>query len=184
MDDLSLMALLQENNMDAFKQLFKKYYSPLCEFASQYVADEEAEEVVEDLMIFVWEQREGLIIESSVKSYLFTATRHRCLNAIKKQLYHERIHSLIYEKIKDQFEDPDYYLANELAENIKKAIAELPDTYRSTFELSRFGEQTNTQIAATLGVSVKTVEYRITQTLKILRVKLKDYLPLLAFCQI
>lgn len=91
------------------------------------------------------------------------------------------IHNHIYEKIKDQFEDPDYYFINELTEHINKAIKELPDTYRDTFALSRFGELTNTQIATKLGVSVKTVEYRISQALKILRVRLRDYLPLLSF---
>ena len=90
-------------------------------------------------------------------------------------------YTTIYDKLKDQFEDPDYYFINELTEHINKAIKELPDTYRDTFALSRFGELTNTQIATKLGVSVKTVEYRISQALKILRVRLKDYLPLLSF---
>lgn len=109
------------------------------------------------------------------------SARNRCLNAIKRNQYHEKVHSKIYDKLKDQFEDPDYYFVNELTENIDKAIQELPETYRETFTLSRFGEHTNAQIADELGVSVKTVEYRISQALKILRVKLKDYLPLLPF---
>ena len=77
--------------------------------------------------------------------------KHRCLNAIKRQLYHERVHSLIYDKIKDQFENPDTYFVNELTENITKAIEELPENYRETFKLSRFGEQSNPQIAEALG---------------------------------
>lgn len=178
MNDDQILNLLQNGDRDAYKQLFLKYYSPLCEYASQYISDEDSEELVQDLMLFIWETRKMLIIGTSLKSYLFISTKHRCLNAIKKQLYHERIHNHIYEKIKDQFEDPDYYFINELTEHINKAIKELPDTYRDTFALSRFGELTNTQIA---GVSVKTVEYRISQALKILRVRLKDYLPLLSF---
>ena len=177
MNDDQILNLLQNGDRDAYKQLFLKYYSPLCEYASQYISDEDSE----DLMLFIWETRKMLIIGTSLKSYLFISTKHRCLNAIKKQLYHERIHNHIYEKIKDQFEDPDYYFINELTEHINKAIKELPDTYRDTFALSRFGELTNTQIATKLGVSVKTVEYRISQALKILRVRLKDYLPLLSF---
>lgn len=178
-DDILLTASLQQGDENAYKQLFLKYYSPLCEYASHYISDDDSEELVQELMLFIWEMRENLVIESSLKSYLFTSTRHRCLNAIKKQLYHERIHNQIYEKIKDQFEDPDYYFVNELSENIRKAIDELPETYRKTFIMSRFGEKTNTQIAAELGISVKTVEYRISQSLKILRHTLRDYLPLL-----
>ena len=166
---------------DAFKQMFIKFYSPLCEYASQYVSDEDAEELIQELMLFIWENRNSLFVEISLKSYLFMAVKHRCLNAIKRQLYHERVHSLIYDKIKDQFENPDTYFVNELTENITKAIEELPENYRETFKLSRFGEQSNPQIAEALGVSIKTVEYRITQSLKILRVKLKDYLPFIMF---
>ena len=178
-DDILLTVSLQQGDEKAYKQLFLKYYSPLCEYASHYLSDEDSEELVQELMLFIWETRENLVIESSLKSYLFTSTKHRCLNAIKKQLYHERIHNQLYEKIKDQFEDPDYYFVNELTENIRKAIDELPDSYRDTFVRSRFGEQTNGQIAAQLGVSVKTIEYRISQALKILRHTLRDYLPLL-----
>lgn len=180
-DDTSLLKLLQQGDRCAYKQMFIKYYSPLCEYASQYISDEESEELVQDLMLFIWETKEHLVIETSLKSYLFISTKHRCLNAIKKNLYHERIHNKIYEKLKDQFEDPDYYFVNDLVKNIHKAIKELPETYRETFTLSRFGELTNSQIALKQGVSIKTVEYRISQSLKILRVKLKDYLPLLSF---
>ena len=159
MNDDQILNLLQNSDKNAYKQLFLKYYSPLCEYASQYISDEDSEELVQDLMLFIWETRKSLIIETSLKSYLFISTKHRCLNAINKQLYHERIHNHIYDKLKDQFEDPDYYFINELTEHINKAIKELPDTYRDTFALSRFGELTNTQIATKLGVSVKTVEY-------------------------
>ena len=178
-NDKELIELIRKGDEKAFKQLFLTYYAPLCEYASQYVSDVDSEELVQDLMLFLWETRENLFIETSLQSYLFVSTKHRCLNAIKRNQFHERIHDQIYEKIKDQFEDPEYYLVNELSENIRKAIQELPDTYRETFILSRFGEKTNQQVAEKLGVSVKTVEYRISQSLKILRHKLKDYLPLL-----
>ncbi|MCD7915998.1 MAG: RNA polymerase sigma-70 factor [Tannerellaceae bacterium] len=181
MEDTSILQSLQEGDRKVYKQIFLTYYSPLCEYATRFIPDQDAEELVQGLMMFIWEHREDLVIENSLKSYLFTATRNRCLNAVKKQQYHQQIHTFLYEKLKDQFKDPDYYLVNELAENIEKAIRELPDTYRETFILSRFREQTHAQVAQTLGVSVKTVEYRITQSLRILRVKLKDYLPLILF---
>ena len=107
MDENNLTILLQ-GDRDAYKQLFIKYYSPLCEYASQYISDDDSEELVQELMLFLWETRENLVIETSLKSYLFISTKHRCLNAIRKNQYHERIHNQIYEKIKDQFEDPDY----------------------------------------------------------------------------
>jgi RNA polymerase sigma-70 factor (ECF subfamily) len=181
MDDLILFTQLQNGDERAYKEIFLKYYSPLCEYASQYVQDCDAEEIIQDLMLYLWEERESIVIESSLKSYLFTAVKHRSLNAIKKKKFREQVHSILYEKLKDQFEEPDYYLISELSANIEKAVQELPDNYRKTFELSRFGEVPNAQIAKQLAVSVKTVEYRITQSLRILRVKLKDYSDLLSF---
>lgn len=181
MDESLLIDLVRRGNKDAYKQLFITFYSPLCEYASLYVSDSDAEELVEELMLYIWEARASLLIGTSLRSYLFSATKHKCLNAIKKRLYRERIHGLMFEKIKEQFENPDFYFIKELTENINKAIDELPEGYRETFKLSRFGEQTNAQVAETLGVSVKTVEYRISQSLKILRFKLKDYLPLIGF---
>lgn len=179
--DLILFEQIKEKNRKAFKQLFEKYYSPLCEYASQFIADEEAEELVQDLMLFIWEGSREIIITQSLKSYLFTAVRYRCFNAIKREQYQARVHSELYEKLKEQFEDPDYYLTAELSKHIKKAIEALPPNYKETFVLSRFGDRTNHQIAVQQRISVKTVEYRISQALKILRVKLKDYLTILAF---
>lgn len=170
---------IRQGNIVAYDQMFIRYYSPLCEYASQFVSDADAEELVQDMMLHLWENREFITIEKSLKSYLFASVRNRCYNAIRNGKSREKIHNRLYEKMKDSIETPDYYIANELAVNLEKVIEELPELYRDTFKLSRFGEMSNAAIAEQLGVSVKTVEYRITQSLKIMRVKLKDYLPLL-----
>lgn len=170
---------IRTGNIVAFNEMFIHFYSPLCEYASQYISDTEAEELVQDIMVHLWEDREIIHVEKSLKSYLFSSVKNRCLNSIRNERTKDRIHNFLYERMKETLEEPDYYLANELAVNIDKAIEELPEKFRETFILSRFSSMTNTEIAEQLGVSVKTVEYRISQSLKILRVKLKDYLPLL-----
>ena len=71
MEENDLIMLLQKGNEDAYKQLFVKYYSPLCEYASQYISDDDSEELVQELMLFIWETKENLVIETSLKSYLF-----------------------------------------------------------------------------------------------------------------
>ena len=180
-DEHVLFEEIQQGNKDAFNRMFLHFYSPLCEYASQFVSNTDAEELVQEMMVYVWENREYIVVEKSLKSYLFVSIKNRCYNAIRDRKLRERIHNCLYEKLKDQIEDPDYYIYNELAVNIDKAVSELPQKYRETFKMSRFGEMTNDAIAKELGISVKTVEYRITQSLKILRIKLKDYLPLLTF---
>ena len=61
MDDNNLITLLQQGDRNAYKQLFIKYYSPLCEYASQYISDDDSEELVQELMLFLWETRENLV---------------------------------------------------------------------------------------------------------------------------
>ena len=179
MDGARFLNEIRRGNSDAFQEMFIEFYSPLCEYGSQFISTENAEELVQNLMLYIWEERKNLTVESSLKSYLFAAVRNRSLNSIRDQKCRQRIHSRIYEKLKGNFDNPDYYMVDELATKINKAIEELPESYRETFELSRFGEMTNVQIAAELNVSVKTVEYRISQALKILRIKLKDHLVIL-----
>lgn len=81
----------------------------------------------------------------------------------------------------DSFEDPDFYVVQELTRIIEVAILNLPTNYREAFELNRFQHLTYNEIAQKLNISPKTVDYRIQQALKILRVELKDYLPTLLF---
>ena len=52
MDENNLTILLQQGDRNAYKQLFIKYYSPLCEYASQYISDDDSEELVQELMLF------------------------------------------------------------------------------------------------------------------------------------
>jgi RNA polymerase sigma-70 factor (ECF subfamily) len=180
-NEQTLLEGIRLGNKNMYNKMFIHFYSPLCEYASQFVSDDDAEELVQDMMLHIWENREYITVEKSLKSYLFVSIKNRCYNAIRDRRAREQVHKLLYEKLKDQVEEPDYYLLNELAIYIEKAINELPEGYRETFKMSRFGEMSNTHIAQKLDVSVKTVEYRITQSLKILRVKLKDYLPIMAF---
>jgi len=76
-------------------------------------------------------------------------------------------------------EDPDFYIPGELMEQLDHAIKNLPEDYRNAFEMNRFDEMTYKEIAEKLDVSEKTIAYRISQALKILRKELKDYLPFL-----
>ncbi len=170
------------NKLERFEELFLTYYSPLVEYAYQYVDEDDAQELVQDLMMYIWEERKRLMITTSLKSYLFVSVKNRCLNAIRNQKYRQRVKAKLYDYLSEnQLDDPDFYMVNELGEKINQAISELPANYRTTFEMSRLEELSNAQIASVLDISIKTVEYRISRSLKILRIKLKDYLPIFSF---
>lgn len=174
--DSTLMEQIAQDSVKAYKMLFLRYYPRLRQYACLYVTDDEADDVVQELMIALWEGRKFIQFNQSVSAYLFMATKNRCLSHIRKNEAIERKHCSLFEEIRDQFEDPDFYLCDELHQLITKSVAELPEEYRVVFEMSRFGGKTNTLIATELGLSVKTIEYRMTKSLKILRVKLSDYL--------
>ena len=114
----------------------------------------------------------------SLKSLLFTIVKNKCLNNITHNQIKQRVHEKLYAKFENQFEDPDFYIEGELIALATKAIRELPEEYRKAFEMNRFGHLTYNEIAERTGVSPKTIAYRISQSLKILRTELKEYMPL------
>lgn len=170
---------LQIGDEKTFDTVYKQYYRGLCAFASQYVAETECEEIVQEVMMWLWENHSALIPEMSLKSLLFTMVKNKCLNNITHNQIRQRVHEKLYIKYEEQFEDPDFYLEGELIAIAAKAINGLPEDYRKAFEMNRFGNLTYNQIADKTGVSPKTIAYRISQSLKILRTELKDYMPLL-----
>lgn len=171
--------LLNAGDESAFDTVYKQYYRGLCAFASQYVAETEIEEIVQETMMWLWENRTSLIPELSLKSLLFMMVKNKCLNNITHNQIKQRVHEKLFAKFENQFEDPDFYIENELIALAAKAIRELPEDYRKAFKMNRFDNLTYNEIAERTGVSPKTVAYRISQALKILRVELKDYMPLL-----
>lgn len=172
---------LKAGDPHAFDIIYKQYYKGLFAFACQYVDKADCEEIIQDVMMWLWENHTLLIPELSLKSLLFAAVKNRCLNRITHIQMKQRVHEKLYEKYKETFENPDFYVEGEILHLISQAISELPNDYREAFVMNRFDKLTYNEIAEKVGVSSKTVAYRISQSLKILRVKLKDYLPLMVW---
>ncbi|MDR2086234.1 MAG: RNA polymerase sigma-70 factor [Dysgonamonadaceae bacterium] len=172
---------LRSGNPDVFDSVYRLYFKGLCSFASQYVSKEEAEEVVQETMLWLWENRQNLIPDMSLKSLLFMIVKNKSLNRITHNRIKSAVHQKIAEKFENQFGDPDFYLYQELTTLLQHAIEKLPQEYRIAFEMNRLQDMTHKEIAQKLNVSHQTVNYRISQALKILRSELKDYLPFLLF---
>ena len=177
--DTSLLTAMQNGDRSAFDMLFQKYYSVLCAYCYRFVRLEDAEEIIQDVMLWLWENRERPIIEYSLKQYLFKAVYHRCMTRIVQNEVKQRADTAYHERMSAMLQDVDIYQINELSRHIQKAINELPPAYKEAFIMHRFRNLSYKEAAELLNVSPKTVDYRIQQALKILRVKLKDYLPLI-----
>lgn len=178
-EDKVLLNALREGELQAYESLFKKYYPMLCAYAHRFVELADAEEIVQEVMLWMWEKRAELIIELSLNQYLFKMTYHRSLNLITKKDIISRAETYFFSKKQEEMlEDVDYYQIEELTKRIEEAISSLPESYRVAFVMHRFKQMTYKEIAEALNVSPKTVAYRIQQSLYLLRENLKDYLPI------
>lgn len=178
--DEVLLDLLKEGDNMAFETIFGKYYLGLLAHSKQYVEMEDGEEVVQDLMCWLWNNRENIYFNSSLQNYLFKAVRNRCLTLISKHKIKENTFSKLRVLAGYEETSSDFYVQKELQDNVYAAIERLPESYKEAFTMNRFQNMTYQEIAKELQVSPKTIDYRIQQALKILRKELKDYLPLIA----
>ncbi|MCB0640887.1 MAG: RNA polymerase sigma-70 factor [Phaeodactylibacter sp.] len=172
----------------AFEQLFKSHFAYLCNFANQYVQDQDAaQEICQKVFIRLWEKREEMDPQQSIQSYLFTAVKNRCLNHLRDtKKYRSRILDLDCGDLDFSRDDQDLLAAEELQQRIEAALAALPDKCRQVFEMSRYRNMKYQEIAEELAISPKTVEAHMSKALKTLREALSDYqlgVLLLWLCQ-
>lgn len=175
-----MVTALKKGDEKTFDAIYRYYFPKLCAFGSQYIEEqEEMEEIVQDTMIWLWENRENLKTELSLKSLLFTITKNKALNKISHIKVKRKIHQEIIDKYQESFEEPDFYFNEELKTLYQKGLESLSPTFRETYEMSRYHNLTHAEIAEKQKVSVQTVNYRIGQALKTLKEILKDYLPII-----
>jgi RNA polymerase sigma-70 factor (ECF subfamily) len=173
---------IQSGQIPAFEMLFKTHYQPLCRYANTYLKDPDgAEEVVQAAFIGFWEKRAMISIETSLKSYLYRAVRNACLNELKhEQVKQKYLAGQNHEGEKTSAPSDQLAIHEELEVQVRKAIDRLPEQCRLIFTMSRFEELKYQEIADQLSLSVKTVENQMGKALKLMRISLKEYLPLIA----
>ena len=178
-DNNAVISALREGCEEVFDNVYRHYFRGLCVFCSQYVTLSESEEIVQDTMMWLWENRKTLIPELTLKTLLFTIVKNKALNKISHFEIKRKVHLEIAEKYESEFSSPDFYLENELFRLYEEALRKLPAEFRQAYEMNRNQQLTHKEIAEKLNVSPQTVNYRIGQALKILRSELKDCLPLI-----
>lgn len=169
----------------AFEKVYRFYYPRLNYFATQYLFDAEASKnIVQDVFTELWDKRESLQYDSNLNAWLFTVTKNKSLKVISqlksRQNYDNHIKSrqldANYKSLSDF--DTSNFVFEELQTQIQIALDRLPPACRKVFEMSRFEDKKNREIAEELNLSIKTVEAQISKALRSLKSDLKDYLPL------
>lgn len=177
-DNKQIVSALNEGHESVFDAVYRHYFKKLCAFCSQYIPDlEETEEIVQETMVWLWENRLTLKAELTLKSLLFTIVKNKALNRISHYEIKQKVHEEIHQKYESTFENPDFYDQDELFRMYRQTLEKMPKDIRETFLMNRDRNLTHKEIAAILNVSPQTVNYRIGQALKMLRQALKDYLP-------
>jgi RNA polymerase sigma-70 factor, ECF subfamily len=181
-----LIDRFKAGDQSAYEMIFRFYYPGLVLFASQYVMyEEDAEEIVQDFFVRVWQKRDQVNQTGTLKSYFFTSVKNSSLNFLYKQKHQDK---LIQEIVKisenNLLYQPDVFVMSDLQDAIRKAINSLPPKCREVFILSRINGLKNEDIANKLNLSKRTVETHVSNGLKQLRIELKDYIGLLAIFEI
>lgn len=172
---MSPVTPLQTPAHDGFEALFRTHYEGLVRFATRLVNSRmEAEEIVQDVMFKVWERREQLEVGDALKTYLFRATRNHALNLLRRRRL-ERLWQATLPREERSVAAEEADDSSEMERAVRRAIDALPDRCREVFLLSREHALSYSAIAATMGISVKTVETQMGRALKALRASLREF---------
>lgn len=185
----SLVPLLRKGDAVAYETLFRLYYDKLYNIANGYLGNtEDAEGVVQNVFLKVWEKKRNFDKIKNINNYLYTMTKHACLdhlkhlkikNSFSKNYYEEKI-AIQYQFIKD--ETSSALLENELEQKILEAIKKMPKKRQNIFIKSRFEGMKHAEIAENLKISKKTVDNQIYNALQHMKLHLKDYItPVITF---
>lgn len=179
-----LLRGISSGDESAFRHLFDVYYQLLVGFAFRYLNDlDSSRNVVQDVIVGLYDKRESIKIHTSLKAHLFQSVRNRALNTLKREKMQREHHNRILEEDKDQFYNEDQLAVNELEARIAGVVNELPGQCRRIYLMSRQEGLSNSDIATDLDISKRTVETQISKALKKIREDLlkHGYLPLMVF---
>lgn len=165
-DDILWIKLIQSGNQVAFEHLYRSYFTPLCRFISFYIENQtEAEEIVAELFVYVWEHKEKIDFSLSLKSYLFQSAKNRALNYLRDKKQKVSI-DILKENSDENHNSEEELEFKELQNLIKEAVCQLPTKCQTIFKKSREEHKSNQEIASEMHISTKTVEAHITTALK------------------
>ena len=181
----------QSNHLHTMDTFLQENQAKFLSFAYSYIRNKtEAEDILMESMIALWENRDKWENDSNLQALLLTIIKNRALN----YLAHEQVRLRAEDDINTHRQrelnlristleacEPDTIFNTEIQHIVRKALTKMPEQSRDIFILSRYQNTPNKMIAEKLGISIKSVEFHITKALKILRTELKDYLISILF---
>lgn len=175
-EDHLLVLGLHQGKSAAFEEIYSKYWFKIYRIAFNQTGNkEEAEELVQDVFLSIWNRRTVCAIKN-LDLYLVVSIKNRLYDFIRSKInfrkYQEHI---IFKEIDFHFDTEEFVNYTELANAVEKVLSLLPEKSVTIFKKSRFQNMNTREIASQMQLSEKAVEYHITKSLKFLKEKLKDY---------
>lgn len=175
-----LLEKLKNDDQSAFTIIFTRYYPDMVRFSFGLTRNQDSsEEIVQEVFLKLWENRNSLLIHNSLKSFLLKTVQNRSIDSLRHVNITNKYASIVLEHpILSENDTENYILHSELEANFNHAMAKIPAQFAEAFRLSRIENHNYQEIAKELDVSVRTVEVRIAKALGLLRKELKDFLVL------
>ena len=180
-----ILSDLRNSGRHAFQSLFRYYYPRLKAYAATMVDDSVAEDLVQDLFLYVWEHREDLIMGASFQSYLFQGIYTRCIDHFRKHASFSPCDMAVYEEylteqaafLQNDDEAWEELYAKDFYQQLYELLKEIPQQRREVFFLAYLDGKKTKEIADQLDMPVRTVESHLHLTLKFLKKHLskKDF---------
>ena len=168
--DKHLAELLSKGDENAFCELYIRYKRRLFLFAIKFLKDKElTEDTIQDIFTHLWESRLFIDSNYNFSSYLFTITKNRILNTLKRYNTEENTNLVMSKHLLEQEPTDNEMIDSEYKSLFKAAINKLPPARKKVFVLSRIEHMSHKEIAATLNISIYTVQEHISESLKCIK---------------
>lgn len=180
----TLTALIIKGDRKAFDSLCRDRYASLISYARLFLDNVTSEDVVQDVLFSVWQNRSKLDPESNLQAYLIRSVYNRCMNVINhsrtaksyEDFYRQRIDSMLASHLNPDSNPVMSKVFNtELASTLESAISQLPPRCAEIFRMRYIENMSGKEISAKLGISVSTVENQVNIALKRLRLTLGQF---------
>ncbi|MCF2443246.1 RNA polymerase sigma-70 factor [Dyadobacter sp. CY345] len=174
--DKELVNSISEGDESAFQEIYRRYWYKLFMMAKRkLIFEEDAQEIVQDIFVDLWERRFQVQIEE-LNNFLVSAVKYQILNHIRARIVRQQYSNDSFHTVDHNDNDTEDQLAlTDLTTAIASGLATLPQKSREIFTLNRLEGLSVREIAARLNIPERTIEYHITQSLRMMRQHLKDF---------
>jgi len=178
LNDKELIILLSSNDMQAFTEIYNRYWKKLFSIAANKIQDlDDAEEIVQDIFVALWKRRDKLSVINTLSPYLAVSVKYRVIKLLDKRNNQQKYANYSKGHINVADHSTEQWLEfEELKDRLMEFVAELPEKCRLVYQLSREAGYSQKMIAGEMGISEKTVEAHLGKALKTLRARLSQFL--------